>query len=312
MTSPPPQRILSLLPGATELVVALGLGDRLVGISHECDYPSTVTTLPRVTRTTLNPEDSSLDIDEAVRAALADGRPLYALDATLLARLAPDLVITQALCELCAVADGQVERELRLLPVQPQRFNLEPRSLADLLSAVTALGELTGVPDRAAGLRHALSARIDTVRRRSQAVVTRPRVAFLEWIEPWFAGGHWNPELVTLAGGEPVVGVAGEPSRTLSDAALAAAGPEVIFIAACGLPVARALEELESRRRSASWQTLRAVQTGRVYVTDGNAYYNRSGPRLVDSLEQLAHSLHPALHPLPATVPAACRLAQAV
>ncbi len=300
-------RIVSLLPSATELICALGLDAALVGVSHECDFPASVTTRPRVTRTRIAHDADSRSIDAQVREELAGNQALYSVDIDRLIALAPDLLVTQSLCDVCAVGANDVEAALCRLPGQPRVFNLQPERLHDILDCVRALGEATGATAAATALTQALDARIAAVRARSERLpaAARPRVALVEWLDPWFDAGHWNPELVELAGGVPVCGRAGAPSTTLEWAHLQALDPDVLFIACCGFDVARTLSDLPIARALPGWTSLKAVREGRVYVTDGNAYFNRPGPRIVDSLEILAHALHPTLHPLPALLPAA-------
>ena len=299
--NPVAQRIVSLLPGATELICAVGLEHALVGISHECDYPHSITGLPRVTRTRIAHDADSLSIDRQVRAELAGNQGLYSLDVETLVQLAPDLIVTQSLCEVCAVGSRDVEAALCRLPGAPRLFTLQPARLADVLDSLVALGHAAGAPDAAAAARSGLEARIDAVRARSATLDAhaRPRVALLEWLDPLFSAGHWNPELVALAGGTPVCGLAGAPSTGLDWTQLQELDPDVLFIACCGFDVARALQDLPILQALPGWEALKAVREGRVYVSDGNAWFNRSGPRLVDSLEILAHALHPHAHPLP-------------
>lgn len=294
------ERLISLLPGATELVCALGLEAQLVGISHECDYPASITHLPRVTATPIQHAASSLAIDQQVRAALADGQALYQLDLTQLATLRPSLLLSQSLCAVCGIDTTAVDGALCTVQDAPPQFDFAPATLAGLMEAITALGARLGVAERATALRSTLEARVASVAERSAGIVgPRLRVAFLEWLSPFFTGGHWNPELVALAGGESVFGAVGEKSHETDWAHLLASDADVIFIASCGFPVERSLRELPVVADDPRWQALRAVRGGRVYLADGNAYFNRPGPRLVDSLELLAHALHPDVHPLP-------------
>ena len=301
------RRIVSLLPSATELVCALGLESALVGISHECDYPPGVERLPRVTRTKIAHDADSREIDNQVRAELAGAQALYSLDLDRLGALAPDLIVTQSLCDVCAVGADEVDAALCRLPGAPRLFNLQPARLADILGCVRELGAAAGVPAAADALLARMEARIDAVRARSASLppAARPRVALVEWLDPWFDAGHWNPELVELAGGVPVCGRKGEPSTTLEWSTLRELDPDVLFIACCGFTVERTLVDLPIVAALPGWDELKAVREGRVYVTDGNAYFNRPGPRIVDSLEIIAHALHPALHPLPPHLPAA-------
>ena len=309
MSTSPAHRLISLLPGATELLCALGLGDQLVGVSHECDFPPAVNHLPRVSATAIHHQADSLAIDAQVRAALAAGAPLYQLDLAQLRALSPSMLISQSLCAVCGVDSDTVSAALCAVPDAATQFNFAPARLDEFFEAVTALGALLGVPARADALRDALQARVDAVGRRSASLdCARPRVAFLEWLAPLFTGGHWNPELVALAGGHALFGEVGRKSTVIDWDTLAASDPEVLFIACCGFSTPRTLAELPSLTAQPGWSALRAVRDGRVYVSDGNAYFNRPGPRLVDSLEILAHALHPAAHPLPAGLPAAVRV----
>jgi iron complex transport system substrate-binding protein len=307
MSAPPVSRIVSLLPSATELVCALGLESALVGISHECDYPPSVASRPRVTRTRIAHNADSRSIDTQVRAELAGSQALYSLEIERLTALAPDLLVTQSLCDVCAVGATEVDAALCRLPGAPRVFNLQPERLGDIIDCVRTLGAATGASAAATVLCDALEARIAAVRTRSASLsaAARPRVALVEWLDPWFDAGHWNPELVELAGGVPVCGRAGAPSTTLAWPHLQALDPDVLFIACCGFDLSRTLADLPIARALPGWTALKAVRDGRVYVTDGNAYFNRPGPRIVDSLEILAHALHPTLHPLPALLPAA-------
>lgn len=292
-------RIVSLLPSATETVCELGLGDSLVGVSHECDYPHFISALPKVTRSLIPHDASSLQIDSLVREKLKTRKALYELDIPALERLRPDLIVTQALCDVCAVAEAEVTAAACALPGQPKVVNLEPMSVGDVLETLTLVANSAGVPDRAAGAREKLRRRIDAVAERSRQVKARPRVVFLEWLDPPFSCGHWTPELVGLAGGDEIIARPGQPSRTIRWEEVVAARPDVLFIACCGFSVDRTLPDLPGLASRPGWEDLPAVRADRVFVTDGNAYFSRPGPRLVDSLEILAHALHPGIHPLP-------------
>lgn len=291
-------RIVSLLPSATEIVCELGLGEDLVGVTHECDHPRFVAGLPKVTRTLIPHDASSRDIDALVRERLKTQRALYTLDMPTLERLRPDLIVTQALCDVCAVAEAEVTAAACSLPGRPQVVNLEPMSLADVLDTLQAVAGAAGVAHRAPAVVADLRRRIDAVAARSERVADRPRVVLLEWLDPPFSCGHWSPELVRLAGGDEVIGRAGRPSRTLTWEEVRGARPDVLVIACCGFSLERTLIDVPGLGARTGW-------AGRVYVTDGNAYFSRPGPRLVDSLEILAHALHPGVHPLPRGLPAA-------
>jgi iron complex transport system substrate-binding protein len=295
-------RIVSLLPSATEMVCALGLEDQLVGVTHECDYPPSVLRLPKVTRTLIPSEASSGQIDRLVREQLHTTRALYRLDLPLLTEVRPDLIVTQSLCGVCAVAQDDVHAALALLPGDPRVINLEPKALSDVFAAMRQIADAARVP--AEGVIQSLMARVESVAARSAAVDRRPRVALLEWLDPPFSCGHWSPELVRLAGGVEGLGRERHPSRTLRWEEVTAWQPEVILLACCGLNAERTLEDVALFRSIPGWQDVPAVREGRLYVTDGSQYFSRPGPRLVDSLEILAHTLHPERHPLPQGLPA--------
>ena len=300
-------RIVSLLPSATEIVCLLGLADSLVGVTHECDYPPFVKELPKVTKTLIPHDATSLEIDQLVRERLKTDLALYSLDMEVLERVKPDLMVTQALCDVCAVAEAEVKRAACTLPGNPRVVNLEPMSLQEVFDTLLLVGDATGCRDKAELELGKLRERVDCVVSRTDSIPReeRPRVAFLEWLDPFFNGGHWNPSLVEMAGGWDVLGRAGLPSITTTWQQVQVCEPDVLFISCCGYTAARTLEDIPIVEKLPGWQSLPAVKQGRVYITDGNAYFSRSGPRLVDSLEILAHTLHPRIHPLPAGLPAA-------
>jgi iron complex transport system substrate-binding protein len=280
-------RIVSLLPSATEIVCDLGLGASLVGVSHECDHPPFVATLPKVTSSVIPKDAPSADIDTLVRGYLADHQALYALDLDLLERLRPDLIVTQALCDVCAVSAEDVEAAVCALPGGPAIVNLEPMCLADVFATIRAVGAAAGCGADAARRVEALELRIRAVARRRR-LSARPRVLLLEWIDPPFNAGHWNSELIELAGGIDCLGNAGAPSRRLGWDEIAAAAPELLVVACCGYTVERTLRDLPLLEQRPEWRALPCAATGRVHVLDGNAYFSRPGPRLVDGLELLA------------------------
>jgi iron complex transport system substrate-binding protein len=288
-------RIVSLLPSATEIVCALGLEQSLVAVTHECDYPAGVGALPSVTRSRLGATEdwSSEEIDHHVSRHLRDNLSLYDIDHQLLEELHPDLIITQSLCAVCAVEYTALERALAARARTPRVLSLAPRTLADLLSSIMAVGSALGVERRAASLVDELRARIARVRERA-AVQHRPRVAFLEWLDPAFGPGHWMPELIEAAGGRAGFGRAGEPSRRVPWDDVIAFAPEVIVVAPCGFGLARTLAEAhEVLSRRAGWHALPAVRRGRVFLADGRAYFSRPGPRIAAGLELLAELLQP-------------------
>jgi iron complex transport system substrate-binding protein len=293
-------RIVSLLPSATEIVYALGLGDALVGVTHECDYPDAARAKPIVTRSLLDHSGAtSEEIDDAVRSQLRDGLSLYALDRDLLAELRPDVILTQALCDVCAVSLESVERAVcdvteHFAGVAPLVLSLEPHGLDDILETIATVGQAAGASMQAGALLETLRLRIGRVRDRARGVQVRPRVACLEWIDPPFGPGHWLPEMIALAGGTPGLGTAHADSQRIGWGDIIAFAPEVIVVTPCGFDLERATAEaLRILPRHTGWEALPAVRNGRVYVVDGNAYYSRPGPRIVDSLELLAMLIHP-------------------
>jgi len=302
-------RIVSLLPSATEIVCSLGLGEHLVGVTHECDFPPFVKALPKVTRTLIPHDASSRDIDALVRERLKTAKALYSLDLPTLERLRPDLLVTQALCDVCAVAEAEVTAAACSLPGRPRVVNLEPMRLSEVFDCLRLVGDAAGVPGRAAEVVAALEARVEAVAGRSRSLTHRPSGVLLEWIDPPFGSGHWSPELVRLAGGVEVLGREGLASQTTAWDRILELDPEWLMVALCGFDVARTMQDLPILAAYPGYAELRCVRAGNVFVTDGNAYFSRPGPRLVDSLEILAHALHPSVHPLPAGLTAALRVA---
>lgn len=296
-------RVASLLASSTEMLCLLGAAEDLVAISHECDYPLQILDRPRVTRTRIDAAQSSGQIDDQVRRLLAAGEPLYEVDAAALSELAPDLIVTQAQCDVCAVdyddVVALVERTPALRPARVVALN--PRSLADVLADLQSLGEATGRPQQAEQAVAELQNRIGLIEARSQSLPAeaRPRVACLEWLDPPMLAGNWTPELVRLAGGVQPLLADGRHSETTSWESIVRYDPQVVIVMPCGFDLERARREAALLPGIAGWSSLSAVQAGRVFAVDGNALFNRSGPRLVDSLELLAGLLHPRLFPLP-------------
>ncbi len=274
-------RIVSLLPSATEIVCALGAADALVGISHECDFPAAIRDRPVLTRSRIA-DGTSREIDEAVRSVIASALSMYAVDDARLAALAPDVIVTQDLCEVCAVSLDDVRAAVARLAHRDDVaiVSLSPTRLADVLGDLERVGAQIGRGDEARTVRAVLEERIAAIARR--APPARPRVITLEWLEPLMIGGLWMPELVELAGGIAVGATAGAPAPTITRDALTALAPDVIVVKPCGFSFARALAEYAP-----------LATTARVYITDGNAFFNRPGPRLVESLEILAACVHP-------------------
>lgn len=291
-----PMNIISLLPSATEIIYALGLDDQLVAVTHECDYPERVRDKPAITRNVLRQDMTSAEIDAAVRSQLTtDAHTIYTIDRDLLGRLAPDLIVTQQLCEVCAVSYDEVLDAIRSLPRRPNVLNLEPATLSDVLGDIQRVGDVTGYAEQARRVVHDLECRITHVRDTVATAPTRPRVAFLEWIDPLFCGGHWNPELVELAGGLDGLGNKWQPSTRIEWQQVVDFAPEVLVISCCGFSAERAAEDLPVLEALPGYHDLPCVRSGRVHIVDGAAYFSRPGPRLVDSLELLARFIHPAL-----------------
>ncbi|HEY1552217.1 MAG TPA: ABC transporter substrate-binding protein [Kofleriaceae bacterium] len=280
-------RVVSLLPSATEIICALGFADSLVGISHECDFPDAIRDRRVLTRSRVA-TGSSAAIDEAVRFAIRDALAIYEVDDRALAELAPDVIVTQDLCEVCAVSLDDVRAAVARLAHREhvEIASLRPMRLADVLGDIERVAAVLGVPDRGTRVRGELQARIDAIA--SRAPAPRPRVVTLEWLEPLMIGGTWMPELVELAGGVPIGARAGEHAPTVSAQQLAAMQPDVVAIKPCGFTIERSLEERDLIGRIAA-----LVPGARVYLTDGNAFFNRPGPRIVESLEILAACVHP-------------------
>jgi iron complex transport system substrate-binding protein len=286
-------RVVSLLPGATETVAALGLADRLVGRSHACDHPPEVARLPVLTASEIDDAGPSARIHEAVGARVQRALALYRVDEVLLAALAPDAILTQTLCAVCGVGPADLARHVEALSPGVRLVALGAGDLTGVLADIARIAEACGAPERAAPLIASLEARLDAVAR-AVAGAQRPRVVCLEWLDPPMAAGNWTPELVACAGGEPVLGQAGAHSGTIGWDALAAADPDAIVVAPCSFTIARTRAELAARAADPAWRALRAVRAGAVHVADGNRFFNRPGPRLVDTAEMLAEMLHPA------------------
>lgn len=289
------RKIASLLPSSTEIVCALGMAEALVARSHECDYPPSVKSLPPVTAPKFNPDGRSYEIDQRVKAILQEATSVYRLDAERLKMLAPDVIITQTQCEVCAVSLDEVQRvACEWLEAPAQIVALEPNALADVLRDITRVADALGVAEAGAALVAAMHARMDALAAQTEALA-RPRVATLEWLDPLMAGGNWMPELIAMAGGDNLFGVAGQHSPWLTWEELRAANPDVILVLPCGYDITTSLREMPVVTQHPAWGELRAVQADQVYVLDGNQYFNRPGPRLVDSAEILAEILHPDL-----------------
>src|SRR3954447_21205268 len=285
-------RVASLVPSATEMLFALGAGDDVVAVTHECDFPPEATSKPHVTRSVVPEGLSAAEIDAAVRERTGRGEALYELDVPVLEELEVDLIVTQAVCEVCAVSFDDVRAIAEELPTQPQVISLDPSTLGEALADIPRLAEAVDAEEEGARLAELAAERIDAVRA-AVAEAERPAVAALEWLRPAYVGGHWVPQMIELAGGEDVLGMPGERSRTIEWEELAAAAPEVIVSMPCGYYAERAAKEtMDKAERLAP---LRA----RVVAVDAAAYFSRPGPRLVDGIEWLGHLIHPDLLPEP-------------
>jgi iron complex transport system substrate-binding protein len=288
-------RTVSMLPAATEIVGALGLMDQLLAVSHECDYPEEANHRPRVTFCEIYGKGlPSAEIDRWVSERLRTNGTLYTLDEERLRKLAPDLILTQRLCDVCAPAYGSVQALAETLPSRPRVLNLEPKSLGDVLRCVADVAVAMGHAEKGLHVCRTLELRIASI---VQRVGGRPRptVFVMEWAEPIYNAGHWNPELVRLAGGLPVLSPEGEYSVRVPWQELRATDPEVLLIACCGHVVDRTMQDIPILETLPGWHDLRAVRDRRTYVADGSAYFSRPGPRLVDTLEMVACLLHPDL-----------------
>ena len=284
-------RIVSLVPHATELLFALGLGDDVVAVTHECDFPLEVLQLPRVTRDVLPAGLAAAEIDAAVRERTQQGKAIYELDEDRLAELEPDLIVTQELCAVCAVSYDDVVEVAGRLATAPRVVSLDPKTLGEAMGDIRTIAQATGVRDAALELVTRQRARIDAVRRAVQDA-DPVRVAAIEWLDPVFVAGHWTPQIIELAGGADVLGFAGEHSEQSTWEAVAAARPEVVVVMPCGYDAERSREE--ALRYAAE---LRGIGAQRIVAVDAAAYFSRPGPRLVDGLELMAHVLHPDLVP---------------
>lgn len=292
-------RICSLLPSATEICFALGLADSLVGASHECDYPAEAARLPKVTRSNIPSSLSSREIDSAVSSSLESQGTLYELNLPLLESLRPDLIITQRLCDVCAVSFDRVQEAVNSLPTKPTVLNLEPSSLEDIFTNILLVADATGARAAADKLVLSLRERVSRVRERTANLASRLRVFCMEWVDPPYCGGHWMKELVEIAGGEDALANSHRPSYRIEWERVLRFAPEVIVLTCCGFELERCEREGLLLATFEGAGTLPALQNGRVYATDGSHFFSRPGPRIVESLEILAHLIHPELFPPP-------------
>lgn len=293
-------KIASLLPSATEIVCALGLEKSLVGITHECDFPESIAGKPHLTASRISHETmSSAEIDHAVRRQLDGHGSIYDLDTARLEQLKPDLIITQELCEVCAVSYRQVEKAAKMYVADAQVVSLEPNTISDIFDNIKTVGDLTGTGDRAEIVVAELSNRLDKIREKTLKLKKRPRVFVLEWLEPPFAPGHWTPEQVEIAGGACLLGTAGEKSQTTTYREIAESNPEIIVLAPCGYYTDDILRQLPNTKFPAYFKEIAAFQTGEIWALDASAYFSRPAPRVVNGAEILAKIFHPEIFGAP-------------
>jgi iron complex transport system substrate-binding protein len=284
-------KICSFLPSATEILFALGLGEQVAGVTFECDYPAGAAAKPVVVHSAMQTGLSPREIDDVVRATAAEGGSLYFVDWTLLEGIAPDLIVAQDLCRVCAVSTPSVARDLGHLASAPRVLSLSPHLLEDVFADIETVGKAAGRWEAARTLNAGLRERVEAVRARAAGAARRPRVLCLEWLEPLYQGGHWIPEMVALAGGEPVLATAGEKSGRIGWEEVVAADPEIVIVMPCGYHLAETVAQVRAESWLAAlppeWAQISAVRDGQVYAVDGTAYFSRPGPRLVDGLEIL-------------------------
>ena len=291
-------RVCSLLPGATEIAFALGLGDDVVGVTHECDYPAEARQKPVVVHGLIDSNRmTSLEIDRWVGERLGSNQGLYLLDEERLREAAPDVILTQGLCDVCAIDYNEVVAASETLAKKPKIVSLTPNCLTDVLDDVARVGEATGQRHIAERVVEELEQRISSVREQAARSSARPRVACLEWFDPIYLAGHWVPEMIEIAGAEDVLGRRGEPSEKVEWQSIRESTPEIIVLMPCGFDVPRTLREAGVLERLEGWHDLPAVKAGKVFAVNGHAFFSRPGPRLVDGLEILAHIIHPKIFP---------------
>jgi iron complex transport system substrate-binding protein len=289
-------RIVSLLPSATEIVCALGFERDLVGRSHECDFPPSVEHLPALTEPKFRPKGTSAEIDRDVKKIVGDALAVYRVDTGKLRELKPDFIVTQSQCEVCAVSEADVEAAVgEWLGTKPKIVSLAPDALADLFADMQRVADALGAHQRGVELVARLKNRMETITARAKTAASRPKLATIEWLDPLMAAGNWMPELIEMAGGTNLFGRAGEHSPWMKFDDLAAKDPDAILVSPCGFAIARTMQETSLLTRRPGWSDLRAVHDRKVFVADGNQYFNRPGPRIVESLEILAEQLHPEL-----------------
>lgn len=292
----PDKKIISLLPAATEIVCALGLEDQLIGRSHECDYPPEVLALPVCSEARFIPGSDSHAIDKQVKEILSDALSIYVVNKELIRSLEPDVVITQNQCEVCAVSEKDVQDALsNYLEKDAEIISLSPNVLADIFEDIRTIAERLGYPERAVTLLEELEERIDLVRHKLKFIDQKPKVACIEWLSPLMVAGNWTPELVEIAGGESILASAGKHSPFVDFDSIKSENPDILVIMPCGFSVQRTLQEISLLSALPGWSDLNAVKNNRVFIADGNQYFNRSGPRIADSIEILAEIINPKM-----------------
>ena len=302
-------RICSLLPSATEIAFALGLGDSVVGVTHECDYPPEAKQREVVVKSAIDPHHiDSGTIDKIVTGHLKAKKSLYTIDLARFKETNPDLILTQGLCDVCALDYQEVSEAAKTLARRPNIISLTPGTLTDVLKDIARVGQATGIPREAAALVDQLSARIQHVREQASRSNLRPRVACVEWLDPIYCAGHWVPEMVGLAGGIDGLGKMGQPSQKIDWSQMIEYGPEIMVLMPCGFNVERTLGEIDLLYRLPGWKDLPAVKEGKLFAVNGHAYFSRSGPRLIEGLEILAQIVHPESFPWTAAPDAARKL----
>lgn len=287
-------RICSFLPSTTEIVYELGLGDNLVGVTHECNYPPEVKDKKVVIMSFLDHKKlSSKEIDDLVTKNAAEGKSTYLVDKEALKEANPDIILTQKLCEVCAVSGDQVMEAVEVLGHAPEIISLEPTTISEIFDTIITIGEATGTKERAVEITDNLKARVERVRSQLENERDRPRVFCLEWLDPPFVGGHWVPEMVEIAGGDNGLGKTGEPSFKATWEEIADFAPHKLFIMPCGFDIEKTIDELDVVTSKDEWFSLPATNKGEIYIVDANSYFSRPGPRIVDGLEILAKAIHP-------------------
>ncbi len=290
-------RICSLLPSATEILFALGLGDSVVGVTHECDFPAEAAAKPRLIRPRVAPHAAPAEIDRQVTELVARGESVYGVDAELLLSFAPDLIITQDLCHVCAASPDDLATVLARMPKRPRVLSLAPASLAEVWDDLRRIGDATQRTREAQALAITLEQRVAAIEMKAASARRRPRVLCLEWLDPFYVGGHWVPEMIERAGGEDVLGRKGKPSFRVTANQIVDSRAEIMVVAPCGYSLARVIEEFPAMPRAENWDAIPTVRNGSIFAVDANSYFSRSGPRLADGVAILAHIFHPDLFP---------------